>query len=250
MTDEKDDLFDALRELFDNPAVRTGLGLASIALLPLAVKMESTPEAHERRRKRMAEQEARREQDKREHEQWSARAKARNAYMFNGGPGSKLMEELGRVSVGPADPFPDASYTKLNEPWRHGFQVVSEQAGATLRGSWSIREPYGGLQLKLPDGTSWGLPTLGLNSGRQWSLDKPPVGYRPRFDLEAAHVAARLSATATGRPETISLMRPEYPDIQKRVWRDYLDAHPELGEDYSEVLRRPQQAGRSSDKRD
>jgi GrpB-like predicted nucleotidyltransferase (UPF0157 family) len=131
-----------------------------------------------------------------------------------------------------------------------GFLVESNVAGATLRGSWCVREGFGGLHLTLRDGSSWGIPTLGENSGRQWSVDKPPAGYRPRFDLEAAHLAARLLATAQGKPASISLMRPEYPEIQKQLWRDYLAAHPELGEDYSEILRRQQESRQSRATRD
>jgi hypothetical protein len=58
------------------------------------------------------------------------------------------------------------------------------------------------------------------------------------FDPEAAEIAAPLLAAVRGAPAEITLYRANYFETRKRLWDEYLDAHPELEDDWRRDMRR------------
>ena len=245
MAQGNDEAHDLLRRIFSNPVVTTGLALASVMLLPLALKTGGdTHEARERRAKRIAEDRARREQDKRDHEQRQRRAAARNEYLSTG-EGRTLLEERAYIRIGPERPISDAVYTKLRGGFRSAaFAVESHAARPNIHVSWDVADKTGTLVLQKPDGTEWrfgfgfGFGLVGQTELMQY-LPGPPI------DVESATLAAKLLATDGSPFNSLVLVRPEYKQIESSIWREYLAAHPELGEEYSDKLRRWAQARRA-----
>jgi len=236
MSSENKDGFAFLKSIFNNPKVKAGLAVASIALFLRHKDFVDNDQLREH----IARKQAEHEKVQRDAEQRSRRTKAYNAYLFNGGPGEDKVRKLGMVTVGPGEPLADARYENTSGDWRNGrtsLRVTSRQAGAELEGGWNNREGHGGLRLTYADGSFWSLPTFGVNGTHQYIGTEgdlnPPLkpGQRPLFDLEAAALAARLLTTATNKPEKIKLYRPDYYDIRRRAWRDYMLANPELAAD-------------------
>ncbi|MCL6682349.1 hypothetical protein [Sphingomonas alba] len=243
MSERNDEVFEGLRRFFGNPIVTAGMALASVALLPLAARMQNSPEGRERLRREMEKQAKRREETLRDQELSRARDQAVRDYFSHDGPGGRLLRELGKVTIGPAEPLPDAIREPPGPRSRGGWRFRSPSLGAALEGRWD-RDGCGGLQLNLPDGTTWSLPTAGHDSGHQEARMEQELKYqrrpgeRPLFDPEAAEIAAQLLASAIGAPAQITLIRPEYFEIRDRLHNEFLDRHPELEDDWRRGMRK------------
>jgi hypothetical protein len=241
MSDQDDKVFEGLKGFFNNPIVTAGMALASVVLLPLAIKMQNTPEGRERLL-RQREDRIRREDSRRGQDLSDARNQAYQDY-FSTGLGRKILNELCTVTIGPVQPADDVVREPPSDHYRRGWRVRRNGTRTALEGDWD-RDGCGGLRLTLPDGMIWSLPTNGHNSGRQffmqeYDLKRPPrSGERPLFDPEAAEIAAPLLAAVRGAPAEITLYRANYFETRKRLWDEYLDAHPELEDDWRRDMRR------------
>lgn len=215
-----------LKRLGRDEKLRTGfaVGIGIAALRALTRQPLSNEEKMERRAQEN--QRVLREAAERAESQRQTRLRSRHLDLFwtyfHSGPGRDQMDCLGKIIVGPLAPFPDAKLVRRNGGFRQtAWRITSDIEKLQLQASFDSADRDGSLFLLRDGKRIWSLGIYAL-APVMLAHDKQPI------DEVNAKLAAKLLSVFDSGFDRIAFMRPDYENIRRQLWIEFMRANPDI----------------------